>query len=62
MQMTIEEEQKNIAEYEAEAMYVTHEYGPLMELYDAVEASNRAFQEQCREVMKELETENAGDC
>lgn len=59
--MSNEEDQAALAEYEAEAMWVTKDYQPLMELYEAVESSNRAFMEQCRIIMKELEEENFGD-
>lgn len=60
--MTYEEDQAALAEYQAEMMWVTHNYQELINLMDDIDVRNKRFERQCREVMRELEEEGLGDC
>lgn len=61
--MTIEEDVAALAEYEAEARWVTKEYQPLIDHYEAVERRNREVERYCREIMRGYESDiSMGDC
>lgn len=59
--MTIEEDQKALAEYQAETMWVSHQYQELFNHYEAVRQHNKDFEEQCKVIQKDFEEENMRD-
>ena len=54
--------QSSMAGEEAEKMWVTQNYQPLIDLYNAVEESNRAVLGMNMTMLQEMEEENFGDC